>query len=226
MGIFKGVCFFAVMSVFMVSCTVSHSTVKRDFTKNKSRTKTPTHKTKAKISYQRTKPAPLLKEETRIVDKNKAKKNSSTARAEEPQKYHDTRSAIVAYARTLIGTKYVYGGRDQDGFDCSGFTSHVMKNFGVTIPGTSNLQSKSGQKLHWKNSEPGDLIFFGKKGRVNHVGIIAQNTGREIYVIHSTSSGGVRIDEVSRNTYWAPRIYGAISYLNLPQMGWESTGED
>jgi cell wall-associated NlpC family hydrolase len=134
--------------------------------------------------------------------------------------------AIVEYAKSFVGTGYRYGGRDKTGFDCSGFTCHVMNHFGISIPVTSKLQSDQGQKIHWKKAQPGDLIFFGRRGKINHVGIVTQNTGRKIYVVHSTSSSGVKVDEIVNNAYWAPRIFGAASYLNRPRLRWESTGED
>ena len=42
-------------------------------------------------------------------------------------------SRIVDYSKNFIGTPYVSGGSSPSGFDCSGFTSYVYKQFGVSL---------------------------------------------------------------------------------------------
>jgi hypothetical protein len=41
---------------------------------------------------------------------------------------NSVREQIVAYAKTFIGVKDVWAGSDPSGFDCSGYTSYILKN--------------------------------------------------------------------------------------------------
>ncbi len=70
-------------------------------------------------------------------------------------------SSVVAYAKQFIGTKYTYGGSTPStGFDCSGFTSYVYKNFGVSLPRTSGGQSGAGVAVSRDNLVAGDLVIY------------------------------------------------------------------
>ncbi len=70
-------------------------------------------------------------------------------------------SAVVAYAKQFIGTKYTYGGSSPStGFDCSGFTSYVYKHFGVSLPRTSGGQGGAGTAVSRSNLVPGDLVIY------------------------------------------------------------------
>lgn len=70
-------------------------------------------------------------------------------------------SAVVAYAKQFIGTKYTYGGSSPStGFDCSGFTSYVYKHFGVSLPRTSGGQGGAGTAVSRNNLVPGDLVIY------------------------------------------------------------------
>ncbi len=72
-----------------------------------------------------------------------------------------TGSSVVAYAKQFIGTKYTYGGSTPStGFDCSGFTSYVYKNFGVSLPRTSGGQSGAGVAVSRDNLAAGDLVIY------------------------------------------------------------------
>ena len=63
----------------------------------------------------------------------------STAKPTAPQGNSASGQAIINYAYQFLGTPYVWGGSSPSGFDCSGFTSYVFKNFGVSLPNPSSL---------------------------------------------------------------------------------------
>lgn len=70
-------------------------------------------------------------------------------------------AAVVEYAKQFIGTKYVYGGSSPStGFDCSGFTSYVYKNFGVSLPHSSGGQASVGTAVSKENLALGDLVIY------------------------------------------------------------------
>ncbi len=117
------------------------------------------------------------------------------------------RISITKTSNKLNGTKYKYGGTSpKTGFDCSGFTKYVFAKNGYNLPRTSEKQAKIGKRIKVKNTKPGDLIFFKKHGRINHVGIVIKNNGNSLIIIHSTTSKGVKKDDVLNSKYWKKRI--------------------
>ncbi|HHX62958.1 MAG TPA: C40 family peptidase [Epulopiscium sp.] len=80
---------------------------------------------------------------------------------------------VINFALKYVGNPYRYGGNSlTNGTDCSGFTSQVYKNFGVNIERTSGGQySGSGTSIQKSELQPGDLVFYGYDGKVNHVAI-------------------------------------------------------
>lgn len=116
------------------------------------------------------------------------------------------RNGIVKTAKRYIGNPYVYGGKKPSpGFDCSGFTSHVYNTNGVAVSGPSYKQAKQGRKKSMKELKEGDLVFFGSNHKVSHVAIVASVSRNKIEVIHSTSSRGVVVDNISDSKYWQKR---------------------
>jgi cell wall-associated NlpC family hydrolase len=84
---------------------------------------------------------------------------------------------IEEIAKTHLGTKYVWGGNGEKGYDCSGFTKEVFEQYGVELPRNSWKQARVGKKVSRQNLRKGDLIFFNsqKQKRINHVGIYLGN---------------------------------------------------
>jgi cell wall-associated NlpC family hydrolase len=82
---------------------------------------------------------------------------------------HAAASGVIAVAKTLLGIWYVYGGSTPSGFDCSGFTSYVFRQVGISLPRTAAQQQSYAQRI--SNPQPGDLVFFGYPAY--HVGIYA-----------------------------------------------------
>ena len=109
--------------------------------------------------------------------------------------------AIADFALQFVGYPYVYGGSSPSGFDCSGFTSYVYKQFGYSINRTASAQLDNGYAVSMSELQPGDLVMF-KKGstskRATHVGLYI---GNNQFVHASTSSVGVIISSMSEAYY-------------------------
>lgn len=121
---------------------------------------------------------------------------------------------IVDFAKQYIGVKYIWAGNTPKGFDCSGFTQYILKNFGVILEHSASSQFSNGEKISKENLEPGDLVFFTTyKSGPSHVGIyIGSNQ-----FIHA-STGQKRITTTSLNSsYYLRRYLGARRYKLTPK---------
>ena len=119
-------------------------------------------------------------------------------------------SRIVEYSKNYIGTPYVSGGSSPSGFDCSGFTSYVFKQFGVSLPRTSASQAAIGTPVSRAELMPGDLVFFNTYGGISHVGIYVGDDN----FIHSTVPGDiVRISSLN-TSYYSSRYVTARRIMN------------
>jgi probable lipoprotein NlpC len=102
---------------------------------------------------------------------------------------------VVSTARTFVGTPYKYGGTTRSGMDCSGLLMNSFKAIDMSLPRTSEAQSKIGMKVDMKELQPGDLVFFAtgkKKHEITHVGLVTDvRKKNNIKFIHASSSLGV-----------------------------------
>ncbi|MCG7443643.1 C40 family peptidase [Dermabacter vaginalis] len=80
--------------------------------------------------------------------------------------------AIVASAKKYLGTPYVWGGSSTSGFDCSGLTSTVYREHGISIPRTARKQAFGGTIISESEAQVGDLVVF-TQNNYGHVGIYA-----------------------------------------------------
>ncbi|PRY12375.1 NlpC/P60 family protein [Pontibacter ummariensis] len=112
---------------------------------------------------------------------------------------------IVAYAMRFLGSPYVYAGMSAKGFDCSGFTAYVFRNYSIKIPHSSALQSQEGVPVARNEAQPGDLVIFTgtnpKIRKPGHVGIVISAPGDTIQFVHSSSVGGVKVSKVKGTRY-------------------------
>ncbi len=125
------------------------------------------------------------------------------------------RREIVHYALQLRGSSYRYAGKDpKTGFDCSGFTSYVLRQFNITVSPASALQAREGIPVPLKQVQPGDIIVFGKNSRnIQHVAMVVENRPEGIIVVHSTTTRGVISENISTSSYWQPLILGARNVI-------------
>jgi len=117
------------------------------------------------------------------------------------------REFVTGYAQNFTGLKYRYAGvSPKTGFDCSGFTSFVLNEFGVKTSSSSAAQSRQGERISLNDVLPGDLVFFGGRGHIQHVAMVVERTAEGIFCVHSTCSRGIIVENILASRYWKPKI--------------------
>ena len=108
--------------------------------------------------------------------------NGATARAPSAARAMGERSraridSVVAIARAQLGTRYRLGGESPRAFDCSGLVQYVMRSLDFSLPRTAREQATVGTPVPTDTAQlrAGDLLLFGKKGKVTHIGIYVGN---------------------------------------------------
>ncbi|HOY97153.1 MAG TPA: NlpC/P60 family protein [Catalimonadaceae bacterium] len=120
----------------------------------------------------------------------------------------DLRNQIQNFAFRFLGRPYRSSGKKPaTGFDCSGFTGFIFRNFGMKLKASSVAQATEGRLVSVKEATVGDLAFFGRKGSkgkvwVNHAAIVISKPGQPLAIIHSASNKGIVVTKVSESRYW------------------------
>lgn len=126
------------------------------------------------------------------------------------------RRSIVDYSRGFIGIPYTAAGKQPStGFDCSGFTNYVMSTYGVALAASARQQARQGTEVPLSQARPGDLIFYQRKPEdgIFHVSLVVENTGSRLFVIHSTSSKGIIVEDVLASSYWSGYIHSVRNVI-------------
>ncbi len=106
------------------------------------------------------------------------------------------RSEVISVAKKYLGAPYRWGASGPNSFDCSGFTSFVYRQVGVSLPRVSRAQIHAGERVSRSDLKPGDLVFFGSP--IHHVGIYVGGGT----MIHSPRTGDVvRFASINRSNY-------------------------
>jgi cell wall-associated NlpC family hydrolase len=123
-----------------------------------------------------------------------------------PLTENELRENVVISAAKLLGSPYRSGGTKESGFDCSGFVRHVMSENNIFISRSSSTQITDGKEVKISEVKPGDILIFkganrrakrpGHSGLVHHI-----DENGVVHFIHSASSKGITIDNLSMGYY-------------------------
>ena len=126
---------------------------------------------------------------------------------------------VIEEAYKHLGKPYRYGARGPKAFDCSGFTSYVYRQFGITLSHSSKYQATDGRAVEgtYADLQKGDILIFGARANrksIGHVGIFIEMTpdGQDFTFIHAATHGGVTVSHI-KEEYYAPRFLGARRIL-------------
>ena len=101
------------------------------------------------------------------------------------------RNDVVNYALQFLGNPYVWGGTSlTKGADCSGFVKSVMAHFDIWLPRVSRQQAGAGTAVTLSELQPGDLVFYGTGGVVDHVAMYIGN-GQIVHAISESRGIGI-----------------------------------
>ena len=111
-------------------------------------------------------PPPVEEEEEAPASRSEERAPVAEASSNVPQSVSG--NAVLEVAARYVGVPYASGGTTPDGFDCSGFTSYVYAQLGISITRSSADQRYAGTVVSRADALPGDLIWSP-----GHVGIYA-----------------------------------------------------
>jgi cell wall-associated NlpC family hydrolase len=77
-----------------------------------------------------------------------------------PLDHNSIVGGVIELARTWLGVRYLWGGCDRRGVDCSCLVRNVWGPFGVSMPRVTVDQMRWATPVAREQIQPGDLVFF------------------------------------------------------------------
>jgi len=131
----------------------------------------------------------------------------------------DLADMIIEEAMKMKGIPYRYGATGPRHYDCSAFTRHVYRQFGIELPRSAVLQAREGRAVEgpFTEMQKGDILIFGARHnprRIGHVGIFIEtdSTGNDFSFIHVALNGGVQVNRY-KESYYKIRFLGTRRIL-------------
>lgn len=123
----------------------------------------------------------------------------------------DDLKKLINSALDYVGATYRYGGDSIASLDCSAFVRRVFREVNINLPRTSREQYTLGTEVSIDELKEGDLLFFAKKNRINHVGIYI---GNNMYIHAARKGKGVIVSSLE-SPYVKKHFVGAKRLFTL-----------
>jgi len=108
-------------------------------------------------------------------------------------------SAVLAYARSQVGKRYVSGGEGPYSFDCSGFTRSAYARAGLHLPHSSGAQAAWARPISAGAARPGDLVVGpGHVGVYMGGGMMIDAGNPRTGVVYRPLYDGLRIERFEK----------------------------
>lgn len=126
-----------------------------------------------------------------------------------------TNIPLFSFIEEWWNTRYLYGGSNKNGIDCSALTGFLLSSvYAIALPRTAREQFAASKKVPRENLLQGDLVFFNTRGGVSHVGVYLCND----YFVHASVGNGVTINNLNE-TYYANKYLGGGRMINTAMAG-------
>jgi cell wall-associated NlpC family hydrolase len=103
--------------------------------------------------------------------------------------------AVLAFARSQVGSRYVSGGEGRGGYDCSGFTKQAYAHAGLALPHSSGAQAARAHSISRSQARAGDLVVgSGHVGIYMGGGMMIDAGNRRVGVVYRHLFGGLHIE--------------------------------
>lgn len=117
--------------------------------------------------------------------------------------------SIIATARKLEGTPYLWGGMSGKGIDCSGLVYATYRRHGYTLPRDADQQALVGRAVGRDQLSMGDLVYFGSRADdITHIGLYLKDG----LFVHASKGAGVSVGDL-RGDYYRQRFQGGRRIL-------------
>ncbi|MES2461443.1 MAG: C40 family peptidase [Armatimonadota bacterium] len=103
---------------------------------------------------------------------------------------------VLEWSLQFLGTPYLWGGSSAFGLDCSGIVQLCYRLSGIILRRDADIQRDDPRfvPVEFEELLPGDLVFFGREGRITHIGMHHSGRSKEGGTfIHSAGGSGVII---------------------------------
>ena len=118
---------------------------------------------------------------TELQEPTKAPEPTKQAESTQNNSGGATRSSIIKAAEGALGMPYVWAGNSlTSGADCSGYVLAAYRSAGVDTSGFNRASydiavSSKGRSIGRSELKVGDMVFYGKNGKINHVAMYYGN---------------------------------------------------
>lgn len=104
-------------------------------------------------------------------------------------------AAVIAYARSQVGKRYVSGAEGPYSFDCSGLTRRAYARAGLYLPHSSGAQAARARPISAAAARPGDLVVGpGHVGVYMGGGMMIDAGNPRTGVVYRPLYAGLRIE--------------------------------